>query len=247
MDDSAPWKTEETIIGLSQLPVLSIFFRFGGCHIFIPLSQTCMVRLRGLDAPYAYPYGSCRVPPHRNYSAPVGPRERRIGRRQPPIQLPSPGSSRRGQPALSRGNDPAMMPKSTHARDHPDENCRRSSRGSVSSAKLRSAPLFSIWRTETESPSEQGVRNRQTTFLHQCARNGFLTLYPPPDTLSAPLPLPSMLLAPTTGLRHDQRMSPFPSPYHSKNRPTLTWKSPSRSGMVNSTSAPSKRVVPSAR
>ena len=62
-----------------------------------------------------------------------------------------------------------------------------------------------------------------------------------------PLPLPSRLLAPTTGLRHDQRMSPFPSPHHSKNRPTLTWKSPSRSGMVNSSSAPSKRVVPSAR
>ncbi len=62
-----------------------------------------------------------------------------------------------------------------------------------------------------------------------------------------PLPLPSRLLAPTTGLRHDQRISPFPSPHRSKNRPTLTWKSPSRSGMVNSSSAPSKRVVPSAR
>ena len=61
------------------------------------------------------------------------------------------------------------------------------------------------------------------------------------------LPLPSRLLAPTTGLRHDQRMSQFPSPHHSKNRPILTWKSPSRSGMVNSSSAPSKRVVPSAR
>src|SRR5271157_4985740 len=32
MHDSAPWKAEETIIGLSQLPVLSGFSRFGGCH-----------------------------------------------------------------------------------------------------------------------------------------------------------------------------------------------------------------------
>ena len=30
IDDSAPWKTEETIIGLSQLPVLSGVSRFGG-------------------------------------------------------------------------------------------------------------------------------------------------------------------------------------------------------------------------
>ena len=36
MDDSAPWKTEETIIGLSQLSVLSIFSRFGGCHLLSP-------------------------------------------------------------------------------------------------------------------------------------------------------------------------------------------------------------------
>src|SRR5208337_702116 len=34
MDDSAPWKTEETIVGLSQLPVLSGVSRFGGCHLF---------------------------------------------------------------------------------------------------------------------------------------------------------------------------------------------------------------------
>jgi len=33
MDDSAPWKTEETIIIFSQLPVLSGLSRFGGCHI----------------------------------------------------------------------------------------------------------------------------------------------------------------------------------------------------------------------
>ena len=33
MEDSAPWKTEETIIGLPQLPVLSGFSRFGGCHL----------------------------------------------------------------------------------------------------------------------------------------------------------------------------------------------------------------------
>jgi hypothetical protein len=30
MDDSAPWKTEETIIGFAQLPALS---EFGGCHL----------------------------------------------------------------------------------------------------------------------------------------------------------------------------------------------------------------------
>jgi len=36
MDDSAPWKTEETIVGLPRLPVLSGFSRFGGCH-FRPL------------------------------------------------------------------------------------------------------------------------------------------------------------------------------------------------------------------
>src|SRR5271157_2515964 len=33
MDDSAPWKTEETIIVFSQLPVLSELSRFGGCYI----------------------------------------------------------------------------------------------------------------------------------------------------------------------------------------------------------------------
>src|SRR5271157_1576325 len=37
MDDSALWKTEETIIGLSQFPVLSGFSRFGGCHLSLPL------------------------------------------------------------------------------------------------------------------------------------------------------------------------------------------------------------------
>jgi len=38
IDDSAPWKTEETIIDLSQLPALSGFSRFGGCHLSAPLS-----------------------------------------------------------------------------------------------------------------------------------------------------------------------------------------------------------------
>jgi len=33
MDDSAPWKTEETIIVFSQLPVLSELSRFCGCYI----------------------------------------------------------------------------------------------------------------------------------------------------------------------------------------------------------------------
>src|SRR5271157_4008396 len=32
---------------------------------------------------------------------------------------------------------------------------------------------------------EKGVGNRKTTLLHQCARNGFLTPYPPSGTLSA--------------------------------------------------------------
>ena len=32
MHDSAPWKTEETIVGLPSLLVLSAFSRFGGCH-----------------------------------------------------------------------------------------------------------------------------------------------------------------------------------------------------------------------
>src|SRR5271157_420247 len=35
MDDSAPWKTEETTIGLSHLPVLSGSSRFGGCHVSV--------------------------------------------------------------------------------------------------------------------------------------------------------------------------------------------------------------------
>ncbi len=33
MHDSAPWKTEETIVGLSCLLVLPVFSRFGGCHL----------------------------------------------------------------------------------------------------------------------------------------------------------------------------------------------------------------------
>jgi hypothetical protein len=33
MHDSASWKTEETIVGLPPLLVLSAFSRFGGCHL----------------------------------------------------------------------------------------------------------------------------------------------------------------------------------------------------------------------
>ncbi len=33
MRGSAPWKTEETIVGLPRLLVLSVFSRFGGCHL----------------------------------------------------------------------------------------------------------------------------------------------------------------------------------------------------------------------
>src|SRR5208282_3051208 len=36
IDDSAPWKTEETIVGLPRLLVLSVFSRFGGCHLLHP-------------------------------------------------------------------------------------------------------------------------------------------------------------------------------------------------------------------
>ncbi len=36
MHDSAPWKTEETIVGLPSLLVLSVFSRFGGCHLSLP-------------------------------------------------------------------------------------------------------------------------------------------------------------------------------------------------------------------
>jgi len=38
MHGSAPWKTEETIEGLPRLLVLSVFSRFGGCHLSAPLS-----------------------------------------------------------------------------------------------------------------------------------------------------------------------------------------------------------------
>jgi len=40
MHGSAPWKTEETIVGLPRLLVLSVFSRFGGCHLsrFGPMS-----------------------------------------------------------------------------------------------------------------------------------------------------------------------------------------------------------------
>src|SRR5271157_4610480 len=38
MHGSAPWKTEETIVGLPPLLVLSAFSRFGGCHLSAPLS-----------------------------------------------------------------------------------------------------------------------------------------------------------------------------------------------------------------
>ena len=33
MHGSAPWKTEETIVGMPRLLVLSAFSRFGGCHL----------------------------------------------------------------------------------------------------------------------------------------------------------------------------------------------------------------------
>src|SRR5271166_594453 len=33
MHGSAPWKTEGTIVGLARLLVLSVFFRFGDCHL----------------------------------------------------------------------------------------------------------------------------------------------------------------------------------------------------------------------
>src|SRR5208337_1073512 len=33
MHGSAPWKTEEIIVGLPRLLVLSVFSRFGGCHL----------------------------------------------------------------------------------------------------------------------------------------------------------------------------------------------------------------------
>ncbi len=33
MHGSAPWKTEETIVGLPRLLILSVFSRFGGCHL----------------------------------------------------------------------------------------------------------------------------------------------------------------------------------------------------------------------
>ena len=33
MHGSAPWKTEETIVGLPRLLVLSVVSRFGGCHL----------------------------------------------------------------------------------------------------------------------------------------------------------------------------------------------------------------------
>src|SRR5271157_4970214 len=36
MHGSAPWKTEETIVGLPDLLVLSVFSRFGGCHLTFP-------------------------------------------------------------------------------------------------------------------------------------------------------------------------------------------------------------------
>ena len=36
MHGSAPWKTEETIEGLPRLLVLSVFSRFGGCHLSPP-------------------------------------------------------------------------------------------------------------------------------------------------------------------------------------------------------------------
>ena len=36
MHGSAPWKTEETIVGLPRLLVLSAFSRFGGCHLSAP-------------------------------------------------------------------------------------------------------------------------------------------------------------------------------------------------------------------
>ncbi len=68
------------------------------------------------------------------------------------------------------------------------------------------------------------------------AKNDFTGKFVAPD-LSAILFLPVVSRS-----KEDGRQEP-----HSKNRPTLTRKSPSRSGMESSSSASSKRVVPSAR
>src|SRR5271157_4624420 len=40
MHGSAPWKTEETIVGLPRLLILSAFSRFGGCHLSAPHLST---------------------------------------------------------------------------------------------------------------------------------------------------------------------------------------------------------------
>src|SRR5271157_231282 len=47
MHGSAPWKTEETIVGLPRLLVLSVFSRFGGCHLSD--SRFCGCRFPGSD------------------------------------------------------------------------------------------------------------------------------------------------------------------------------------------------------
>ena len=49
MHGSAPWKTEETIVGLPRLLVLSAFSRFGGCHL--SRSDLVAVTFQTLSAP----------------------------------------------------------------------------------------------------------------------------------------------------------------------------------------------------
>ena len=59
MDDSAPWKTKETTIGLPKLPVLSGLSRFGGCHLSPPRPHRESANL----GPAASGAASCDGPP----------------------------------------------------------------------------------------------------------------------------------------------------------------------------------------
>src|SRR5208337_3828589 len=51
MHDSAPWKTEETIVGLPRLLVLSAFSRFRGCHLSAPPPSSSPASTDGYGVP----------------------------------------------------------------------------------------------------------------------------------------------------------------------------------------------------
>ena len=85
MHGSAPWKTEETIVGLPRLLVLSVFSRFGGCHLSPPCCfspQSKIENPKSCVGPSAIRTGSRTRPSDWGSNARFGPVEDRRNNRR---------------------------------------------------------------------------------------------------------------------------------------------------------------------